>query len=113
MTVLYKIQAFLLVLALAACAAIEAPKTFNERLAYGYASVAASRNTAASMVERGRISQDEGKKVQALADQARAALELSKGLFDKGDLRGAEGQLQLALTVLTQLEAYLKSTESK
>jgi hypothetical protein len=113
MNVIYKIQVFLMVLALAACAAIEAPKTFNERLAYGYASVAASRNTAASMVERGRISKDEGKKVQALADQARAALELSKGLFDKGDLRGAEGQLQLALTVLTQLEAYLKSTESK
>jgi predicted negative regulator of RcsB-dependent stress response len=90
------------------CQAIEAPKSFNERLAYGYASVAASRNTAASMVERGRITKDEGKKVQALADQARAALELSKGLFDKGDLRGAEGQLNLALTVLTQLEAYLK-----
>jgi hypothetical protein len=56
MNVIYKIQAFLLVLALAACAAIEAPKTFNERLAYGYASVAASRNTAASMLERQRIS---------------------------------------------------------
>jgi hypothetical protein len=98
----------LLLLALVACAAIEAPKTFNERLAYGYASVAASRNTAASMLERGRISKEEGKQVQALADQARASLDIAKGLAGKGDIKGAEGQLQLALTVLTQLEAYLK-----
>jgi ABC-type branched-subunit amino acid transport system ATPase component len=98
----------LLLLALVACAAIEAPKSFNDRLAYGYASVAASRNTAASMLERGRITKDEAKQVQALADQSRAGLDIARGMAGKGDIKGAEGQLQLALTVLTQVEAYLK-----
>jgi hypothetical protein len=102
---------WLVLLALVACTSLEAPKSFNERLAYGYASVAASRNTAASMLERGRISKVEGKQVQALADQARASLDIAKGLAGKGDTQGAEGQLQLALTVLTQLEAYLKGKQ--
>lgn len=103
--------AAILLLLGAACASIEAPKSFNDRLAYGYASVAASRNTAASMLERGRISKDEGRQVQALADRARTGLDLARGFAGKGDTKTAEGQLALALSVLTQLETYLKGKQ--
>ena len=103
------LYAFLL-LTLVACVSMEAPRSFNERLAYGYGTLAAMRNTAASMLERGRITKEDGKKVQALADQARAALDVAQGVQDK-DIKTAEDQLQLALTVLTQLEAFLKAKE--
>lgn len=103
--------ALILGLLLVACASIEAPKTFNERLAYGYASVAASRNTAASMLERGRISVEDARSAQSLADQARSALDLARGAYGKGDVSTAQGQLDLALNVLTSLETYLKARE--
>jgi hypothetical protein len=99
--------------AMVGCVSMEAPKTFNERLAYGYASVATARNTAASMLERKRISKESAVQVQALADQARTGLDLARGTAGKGDILTAEGQLTLALDVLTRLEAYLRTQEAK
>lgn len=101
----------LLGLLLAACVAMEAPRSFNERLAYGYASVAASADTAASMVERGRLTKEQGKQALSLVDQATAALDLSRAAYSKGDISTAQGQLDLALTVLTRLEAFLKENQ--
>jgi hypothetical protein len=98
-------------LLLAACVSLEAPKSFNERLAYGYASVSASRATATAMLERGRISVEEARNAQALADQSRAALDIARGTYGSGDVSTAEGQLQLALTVLTSLETFLKEKQ--
>ena len=103
--------AFISLLLLSACVAMEAPRTFNERLAYAYASVAASADTAASMVERGRLTKEQGKQALSLVDQATAALDLSRAASGRGDISTAEGQLQLALTVLTRLEAYLKENQ--
>ena len=105
--------AYLAILLLAACVAMEAPKSFNDKLAYGYASVAASRNTAASLLERGRITKAQAVQVQALADQARTGLDLARGTAAKGDAKTADGQLELALSVLTRLEAYLQAQEKK
>ena len=92
---------------LAACVSLESPKTFNDKLAYGYASVTAARNTAAALLERKRISKEDTQQIQALADQARTGLDVSRGTASTGDLATAQGQLQLALDVLTKLEAYL------
>lgn len=108
-----KFAVALLVLALAACVSMETPKSMNERIAYGYASVAAARNTAASMLDRGRITVEDAKKAQALADQSRAALDIARGASIKGDMKTAQGQLDLALTVLTSLETFLKAQEAK
>jgi hypothetical protein len=93
------------------CVSLEAPKSFNERLAYGYAGVSASRSTATAMLERGRITVEEARNAQALADQSRAALDLARGAAGQGDMTTADGQLQLALTVLTSLETYLKGKQ--
>lgn len=103
--------AYLAILLLAACVAMEAPKSFNDRLAYGYAALASVRNNAAGLLERGRISKDEGRAVQGLADQARTALDLARGTAGKGDLATAQGQLDTALSILTQLEARLKASQ--
>jgi hypothetical protein len=89
------------------CVSMEAPKSFNDRLAYAYSSVAATRNTTAALLERKRISKADAIQIQALADQARTGLDLSRGTAASGDLATAQGQLQLALDVLTKIEAYL------
>lgn len=102
----------LLMLMLAACVSLEAPKSFNDKLAYGYGSVSATRNTAAALLERKRISKDDAIQVQALADQARTGLDAARGTASSGDLATAQGQLQLALDVLTKLEAYLATKET-
>lgn len=102
---------FLSTLLLSACVSLEAPKSFNERLAYGYASVAASRATATAMLERGRITVADARNAQALADQSRTALDIARGAFTSGDLSTAESQLNLALSVLTSLEAFLKEKQ--
>lgn len=101
-----------LLIVLPGCVSMEAPKSFNDRLAYGYASVAAVRDTAASLLERKRISIEDAKQVQALADQARTALDLARGNALKGDLKTAEGQLTLALDVLTRVETFLRAKEA-
>ena len=96
---------------LTSCVSMEAPKSFNEKLAYAYAGVASTRSTAASMLERKRISVEEARQMQAGADKARAALDLARGAQISGDMTTAQGQLDLAMTVLTQLEAYLKARQ--
>jgi hypothetical protein len=93
------------------CVSLEAPKSFNERLAYAYGGVSASRATAGALLERGRISVDEARNAQALADQSRTALDLARGAAGRGDMTTADGQLQLALTVLTSLEKFLKEKQ--
>ena len=100
-----------LMVAVFGCVSMETPKTFNERLAYGYASVAASRNTAAGLLERKRITAQQGKEVQALADNARTLLDGARATMGKGDVKTAEGQLQLALDLLIALETKLKESQ--
>lgn len=97
-----------LILLLAACVAMEGARSFDERAAYAIGAIAAARDTAASMLERGRLTKEQGREVQSLADRARAGVDLATATYDKGDISGAEGQLALALSVLTALETYLQ-----
>lgn len=91
------------------CVSLEAPKSMNERLAYAFASLAAARNTAASMVERGRITPAQGQEAQTIANHARTLLDGSRTALASGDMQTAEGQLKLALDLLTALETRLKA----
>ena len=109
--VLVAIAALVLVVSMPGCVSLEAPKTFKERMAYGYASVAASRNTAAGLLERKRLTREEAVQIQATADQARTALDLARASAGKGDVSTAQKQLDLALAVLTALEARLKEAQ--
>lgn len=114
--------ALALAVILTACVSLEAAKSFKDRLAYGYETVAATRNTAAALLDRKRISKDDATQVQVVADQARGCLDLASGKTDPEaallcqavaatqvtfDIGAPDGQLLLALDVLTKLEAYL------
>lgn len=93
--------------AIAACASIEPPRNVQDGLAYSYASVASARNTAASLLQSGRINVEDAKKVQAIADDARALLDASRLALTTGDQVSAQQKLQLAQALLAQISEYL------
>jgi uncharacterized lipoprotein YajG len=104
---------FLSTLLLAACVSMEKPTDFTDQLVYASKSIEAVADTASAMVERGRLTKEQGREALALIDQATAALDLARASQGKGDMTTAQGQLNLALTLLTQVEAYLKAQEGK
>ena len=98
-------------LLLVGCVALQAPQSFDERLAYGYAGVAAARSTATAMLERGRLTVAEARDAQGMADTTRTALDVARGSYKAGDISTATGQLDLALKALVALEGFLKAKE--
>lgn len=108
---LYHAVAVLFIVAMAACAQLgaPAPENLQQSIAYGYSSVAGVRNTAAGLVSSKTISVADAKMVQTMADQARTALDLAAEASKAGKPADASSALQLANTVLTQLQTYLKS----
>lgn len=103
--------ALLMPLLLVACVALESPKTFNEKVAYGYSWVTTSRNVAAQLLQSKRIDKDDAVQVQAFADQARSLLDVARATAAKGDPASAESKVELALSVLAQVDAFLKSRQ--
>lgn len=111
------------VLALTACASLglATADTLNQKLAYAYGQVTASRSGALSVINASCPTPDslstdacksavaDGKHVQQMADQARAGLDLAKNSIAAGNLQQASAQLQLESAVLAALQAYLLS----
>ena len=100
-------SAMCLLLVLAACAAWQKPQNFNEQLAYAYGTHTAVLTAAASAVEVGSLSPNDGQQVLRLADESRVLLDAARVASGAGDIKTAEGQLALATSILTQLNAYL------
>ena len=100
-----------LILVLAACGSLGlAPaSTFDERLAYAVSQNAAVRETAAVSVERKEISVDDARRVLKITDEVRTALDAARLAAGAGDVSTAEGRLQLATSILVNLQAYLRS----
>ena len=103
-----QLQSIFIVLLLAACASITAPQTFEQRLAYGYGSVTAVRQTATDLLVRDRITVAQAEYVQEKANQARTYLDLAQGSPDPGQ---AQDNLQLALTILIAIESTLREAQ--
>lgn len=99
------------VLILSACAQLGlAPaSTFEERLAYAVSQNAAVRQTAAVSLENGEISLEDAQRVLKLTDQVREGLDAARFAAGAGDVSTAEGRLQLATSILIELQNYLRS----
>lgn len=106
-----KLAVIPLLLILTACASLGlAPaSSFEERLAYAVSQNAAVREAAAVSVERKEISVDDAKRVLKITDEVRAALDAARLAAGAGDVSTAEGRLQLATSILVNLQAYLRS----
>jgi hypothetical protein len=97
-------------LALTGCAAlgVEKPQNFEERLAGGYATVSAIRASGQQLALAGKIGKADAQDIQAQADTARAALDITAQIHDT-DPTAAENRLNATIIALTALQAYLAS----
>lgn len=82
------------------------PQTFNERLAAGYTSVSAVRDSAATLLTAGKIQVKDAENVQAQADNARAGLDLARGMSGTNPL-AANDKLSATISLLTGIQQYL------
>ena len=100
-----------LLLILTACASLGlAPaSSFEERLAYAVSQNAAVRNTAAVSLERNEIALEDAQRVLKITDEVRTALDAARLAAGAGDVSTAEGRLQLATSILIELQNYLRS----
>ena len=92
---------------------IQKPRNLSDSVAYGYASLAAVRSTAAQMVQQNVLTASEGSAVLTQTDQARALLDSARLSVQAGDAPAATQALSAATAILSQLQAYLQSKQGK
>jgi len=95
-------------LALSACASLglQSPDTFNQKLAGGYTTVTAARDTAATLLQSGKIKADDAQQVQNQADNLRSGLDVARSIHTSNPTAG-DDKLASILTGLNALSAYL------
>lgn len=104
--------ALVVLYAVSACQALGVPslKSFNERLAGGYTSVTAVRQTATVLLNAQAISIKDAENVQKTADTAREGLDIATQL---GNTPQGQDKLSTTLVILTQAQTYLNSRKPK
>ncbi len=102
-----------LLLMLAACSSlgIAPASSFEQRLAYAVSQNAAVRQTAAVSLERNELSLEDAQRVLKITDEIRTMLDAARLASGSGDITTAEGRLQLATSVLVNLQTYLRNRE--
>lgn len=98
-----------IVLMMTACATTAVPQTLDQRLAYVYGSVTATRYSCADAVQRQRIDKTAATQCLMLTDRARRTVDAARLLVVSGDLEGAQAQLELATGLLLEVEKMLKA----
>ena len=96
-------------LVLSACSTIATPQTLDQRLAYAYGSVTATRYSCADAVQRQRIDKTAATQCLMLTDHARRTVDAARLLVVSGDLEGAQAQIELATGLLLEVERMLKA----
>lgn len=88
------------------CTTTSTPKTFNDRAAVGYTTVAAIYDSTAVAVRAGKLSKQDGENVLKQADTARDAIDIAKTL-QAAQSTAADDKLTAAINMLTVLQTYL------
>jgi len=88
---------------------LQSPRGLGDSIAYGYSTLAAVRNTAATELKADVITVAEAQDVQKQADQVRAVLDAAKTAYTAGDVTTAQGKLAVATSALTALQTYLQN----
>ena len=86
------------------------PETFNQKLAVGYTTVTAVRETATKLVVAKKLNPDDAQNVQNQADTARAGLDVARDMF-KATPVAADNKLTSVTTALRALQTYLASKQ--
>lgn len=98
----------------AACAAfgVPTPETLNQRIAVTTSSVTAVRQSAATLLQAGKLSVQDAENIQAQADNVIAGVIVARSLSGV-DPAAADAKLQQTRAVLLALQAYLTARETK
>lgn len=99
---------WLILILIAGCASIAKPQSFDQQLAYVQSGITSVRQTATDLLRRDRITPSKALQINAEADKARAYVRVARGL---GDVPEGRDKLSLAVSILTSIEAELKSHE--
>lgn len=102
---------FLFILLLAGCATLTAPETPEQTIAYTQAQLTGAVNSAASMVESGTLSQEEGRALVEMAEKAKFALDTARRLIGTDREPDVTGNLRLAQSLLTEIVTYLEAKQ--
>ena len=108
---LQQLSLLILAMMLVACQqlGLEEPQTFDERLAYAYSQNAAIRKSAADALTARTITKSDAQQVLSTTDTARSALDEARKFQTGGDTSTALGKLQMAQSLLTTVQTFLKT----
>lgn len=98
-------------LALGACQSFVKPENIEQRLAYAYGTHTAVMQAAATSVSLGELTPEQGETVLVLADRSRIILDSARVALSAGDPTTAEGQLLLAIGILTEIQNFLRRVQ--
>jgi hypothetical protein len=95
---------------LSACSLFDIqPQNLSERLALAYNIHTSVLEATADSLNAGDLSSEDGQQVLMLADESRVLLDATRVALSGGDTETAEGKLNLGMSVLSQLQIYLRS----
>lgn len=103
----YSFLTLLIALAITACSSFPV-KSFNDKLAVGYTTVAAIYDVTAVAVRAHKLTAPDAKNILAQADNVRDALDIARDLYTAKDA-AANDKLATAITTLNALQTYLAS----
>lgn len=95
-----------LFLVMVACATM--PQTFNEKLGFGYGTVAEIREVTAGLLESNVITVEDAENVQKQADNLRSGLDIARAMRDDPQA-DADSKLNSVIMGLKGLQVYLRS----
>lgn len=91
-------------LVVAACTPLATPRNTTESLAYLEGQVQALTRTCTTLNDERRITLEQAVRCKTVTDQAYAAVDIGRGAARAGDLSRADAQLQIARTLLLEIE---------
>lgn len=85
---------------------LQAPESFNERLAYATSTTSAVYDSIAVATRAGDISPDDAEDLIEITDRARDLLISARRIQDAGETAEASRQLALALAIVTEVQRF-------
>lgn len=86
---------------------LQKAQSLDQQIAYAYSTVASVRSTTADLLIAKTIKVEDAKVVQSMADNVRASLDIARGAIKDGKPKDAQAALNLANSVLSQIQTYL------
>lgn len=102
------VSALLILLTACALLGVEKAQTFNQSLAYVYGTQTAVAQQLAEKTRSGLISSDDNSRFVRLVEESKQIADGARSAMQDGDTSTAEGKLNLARSILVEVDAYVR-----